>query len=749
MQPVKRNIVIRQILLTLSITLAAALTMGCNGKQTSEETSSDSTHTRKYIVQIHTKQPNLALRILDTMETRKEMESYNADYIRMAIYHNVLSQRRLSRFHCLRAVNNPDFKKKNKEDYCDALRMLAELDYKESRYSSSINYAKKATDEARKRGNRQLENKMMHCVGRNTVKIGNPKAGYEMMWKATENSEKIFDENPDMYTADEVIFSFATILEMMLKEGKASDAIPHIHEMTRRMEKVEKSGLLPEYYMDTRKASIYAIIMNIYDKVGDIKSAEKYKKEFEKTNIGKSETGKINLVTHYLTSKQYSQLLKTTQAMRERIRVQMQDSITSEYLTNILVNEFEAYKAMGNERMARLTAEAMLTIRDSIDKRTQENDVMQLAKIYETQEKDLKLADQDRLLARQKLVMYAFIGLLIIAAVTIALMIYYNKKINRRSKAAVATISQLVEQQDELSKLRPNNITDGNTDNFVKEISMNQSVNMLKRDDCNSIEEVAKRCGFKDEKTFTRLFESHYGLTPSEYMHWNKLANKKKDNSSDMKTSFIRNMSHEIRTPLNQISGFVQLLTDPNVKLEDSQKKEFNDIIVDQTRHMTKMLNDLIEISEYESDKSRLPTSDITVNSIFTSVMELHAEAKPGVQLIYETVDDNIVITSNHDAIVRILSCLVDNAIKNTDSGFVKVAFSPASSGGVFSVTDTGRGIPTDKAETIFERFYKLDSFTPGVGLGLTLSRAIAKRIGARVSLDTNYSAGARFTIEL
>ena len=141
-----------------------------------------------------------------------------------------------------------------------------------------------------------------------------------------------------------------------------------------------------------------------------------------------------------------------------------------------------------------------------------------------------------------------------------------------------------------------------------------------------------------------------------------------------MKTSFIRNMSHEIRTPLNQISGFVQLLTDPNVKLDDSQKKEFNDIIVDQTRHMTKMLNDLIEISEYESDNSMLPATDITVNSILISVMERHAEAKPGVKLIYETMDDNVMITSNHDAIVRILSCLVDNAIKNTDSGSVTVA---------------------------------------------------------------------------
>lgn len=749
MKPTKRNTIISLILMPLSLVMTATFLIACNGKQAERGNSTDSTHTRKYIVQIYTKQPTLALHILDTMETRHEMASYDADYIRMAIYNNIFGQKRLAQFYCQRAVNNPGFEKNNKEDYCDALRMLAEMNYKGCRYQNSIEYAKKATEVARKYNNRELECKMKHCLGRNTVKIGDPKTGYKLMWEATKEAETIFKDAPGIYTADEVVYSFATILEMMLKEGTPADAIPHIPEMTRRLSEVEKSGLLPEIYIDSRKASVYAMIMKIYDKVGDAKNAEKYKKEYEKTNIGKSETGKMNIVSHYLTTKQYSLLLNTTQVNREKIRAELQDSITSDFFTNVLANELEAYKAMGNERMARITAENMLTMRDSIDKRTQESDVIQLAKMYETQEKELRLADQDRLLARQRFILYGFVGLLSLAAITIALMIYYNKKINRRSKATVATISQLMEQQDELSKLRPDDITNGDTDSFVKEISMRQSVNLLKDDKSGTIEEVALRCGFKDEKTFIRLFENQYGLTPSEYRRWNKLTHKDSDNATDMKTSFIRNMSHEIRTPLNQISGFVQLLTDPNVKLDDSQKKEFNDIIVDQTRHMTKMLNDLIEISEYESDNSMLPATDITVNSILISVMERHAEAKLGVKLIYETMDDNVMITSNHDAIVRILSCLVDNAIKNTDSGSVTVAFSPTSSGGTFSVTDTGRGVPTDKAETIFERFYKLDSFTPGVGLGLTLSRAIAKRIGARVSIDTNYNAGARFTIEL
>lgn len=92
---------------------------------------------------------------------------------------------------------------------------------------------------------------------------------------------------------------------------------------------------------------------------------------------------------------------------------------------------------------------------------------------------------------------------------------------------------------------------------------------------------------------------------------------------------------------------------------------------------------------------------------------------------------------TNLEAVVRIMGCLVDNAIKNTTLGSIKVEYTNSGGKAILSVTDTGRGIPADNAEKIFERFYKIDEFVPGVGLGLTLSRAIATKINATVSLDT------------
>lgn len=106
-------------------------------------------------------------------------------------------------------------------------------------------------------------------------------------------------------------------------------------------------------------------------------------------------------------------------------------------------------------------------------------------------------------------------------------------------------------------------------------------------------------------------------------------------------------------------------------------------------------------------------------------------------------------VTTNLEAVVRIMDSLIDNAIKNTTSGSIKVEYTNSGGKAVVSVTDTGRGVPADKAEKIFERFYKIDEFVPGVGLGLTLSRAIAAKINATVTLDTSYSGGARFLVAL
>ena len=161
------------------------------------------------------------------------------------------------------------------------------------------------------------------------------------------------------------------------------------------------------------------------------------------------------------------------------------------------------------------------------------------------------------------------------------------------------------------------------------------------------------------------------------------------------------------------------------------------------------MLNDLIEISEYESSEDKLDVTEVPVNDILVAVREKHPEASEGVTLEYCNTNETETVTTNLEAVVRIMGCLVDNAIKNTTSGSIKVEYTNSEGKAILSVTDTGRGIPADNAEKIFERFYKIDEFVPGVGLGLTLSRAIATKINATVSLDTSYSEGARFLVVL
>ena len=123
--------------------------------------------------------------------------------------------------------------------------------------------------------------------------------------------------------------------------------------------------------------------------------------------------------------------------------------------------------------------------------------------------------------------------------------------------------------------------------------------------------------------------------------------------------------------------------------------------------------------------------------------------ASAGVTLDYCMTSESQTVTTNLEAVVRIMGCLIDNAIKNTTSGSIKVEYTNSGGKAVISVPDTGRGVPADKAEKIFERFYKIDEFVPGVGLGLTLSRAIAAKINATVTLDTSYSGGARFLVAL
>ena len=220
------------------------------------------------------------------------------------------------------------------------------------------------------------------------------------------------------------------------------------------------------------------------------------------------------------------------------------------------------------------------------------------------------------------------------------------------------------------------------------------------------------------------------------------------------KTRFVQNMSHEVRTPLNAIVGFSQLLTLPDGSFPQEEKDEFAEHIVNNTKMLTMLLDDILNTSGMDSGNYRINYEEGEVHFICrAAISSAEHRLQPGVQMVYEP-DSEVPFTFQTDPrrVQQILINLLTNACKHTSSGVIKLTSSVREHQGrvTFAVTDTGPGIPPEQAEVIFERFTKLNEFVQGTGLGLSICRDIAGRMGAKVYLDTNYKGGgARFVFEV
>ena len=217
--------------------------------------------------------------------------------------------------------------------------------------------------------------------------------------------------------------------------------------------------------------------------------------------------------------------------------------------------------------------------------------------------------------------------------------------------------------------------------------------------------------------------------------------------ASRAKTAFMQSMTHEIRTPLNAISGFTQVLTMKDIELPESERKDFCNRIEENIRALTTILDNLLLISDMESRSELPPPETCVVSAVATQALDMVRSLVANTVILdcqCELPVDR-VIDSYPRMIQIVLAKLLENAAKFTTVGSITLKVSEQDSALHFSVTDTGPGIPPDKKEFIFERFTKLDSFAQGTGLGLTVARMLAERLGGTLTLDTEYTNGSKF----
>ena len=221
--------------------------------------------------------------------------------------------------------------------------------------------------------------------------------------------------------------------------------------------------------------------------------------------------------------------------------------------------------------------------------------------------------------------------------------------------------------------------------------------------------------------------------------------------SDNMKTAFIRNINHEVRTPLNIISGFAQVIADTNMDLSLEERQNISQMVLKNTDLITYQFDEMIELSvnENSGEADNMEMTDI-LDLLKPIVEDCSSKVPEGVALKLENKLPAAFATPvNKRMVIRMVSILIDNAIKNTTEGSIVLRSEANDSHLTISVEDTGCGIAPEKADSIFERFVKLDTFKEGLGLGLTLCRMLARRLGGDVTLDTTYGPGARFVITL
>ena len=243
------------------------------------------------------------------------------------------------------------------------------------------------------------------------------------------------------------------------------------------------------------------------------------------------------------------------------------------------------------------------------------------------------------------------------------------------------------------------------------------------------------------------------------------IANERAEESSRMKTKFIQQISHEFRTPLNILSGFAQVITTEGMELDEASRHEANIQILENTDRITGLVNKMLELSDASSHTVIELTDHVLAVQIALSAVEASGIEKAS-HLAFELMlgegCETVKLVTSQSAAVRALSLLLDNARKFTapaeaygqqasadEKQRVFLKLSVVDGGAQFIVEDTGIGIPAVEAERIFDEFVQLNEYYDGTGIGLTVARSLARRLGGDIQLDTTYTDGARFVMTL
>ena len=226
---------------------------------------------------------------------------------------------------------------------------------------------------------------------------------------------------------------------------------------------------------------------------------------------------------------------------------------------------------------------------------------------------------------------------------------------------------------------------------------------------------------------------------------------KQAEKAFDMKNEFIANITNELRAPLNPIEGFSEILGTKEYDLQPEEREQLSAMIKDSSKTITKLIDEMAELSLYESKKSLPLNYTMSPNHLCRLMVDSYrASCKPGVRIFFETeLSDDYQVKTNEEGVRALLKHLIENAVQYTEKGVITVALTEYGDHVRTSVTDTGIGISKELRPHVFDTFREMGPTQKLQGLGLSVCKAIVNLLGGKIWLDENYTNGSRFIFEL
>ena len=224
-------------------------------------------------------------------------------------------------------------------------------------------------------------------------------------------------------------------------------------------------------------------------------------------------------------------------------------------------------------------------------------------------------------------------------------------------------------------------------------------------------------------------------------------AKRRAEDADRMKSVFLANMSHEIRTPLNAIVGFSEIMV---LTENEEEKHEYLEIIQKNSNLLLQLINDILDLSRIESGKSEMHFQQVEIAGLVDEVEKVHQlKMKLNVDLKVVRPQGEFWTSTDRNRVMQVLFNFLSNAIKNTETGSIRLGLKQEGDWLKLFVSDTGCGIPEEKLPQIFTRFEKLNDFVQGTGLGLSICKSIVERLGGRIEVSSELGQGSTFALYL